>query len=130
MMLMEERPMVNEHTSVLDAPSNAMEDDARWQAVLAHDAGSDGRFVYAVSSTGIYCRPTCPSRRPRRDSVRFFAGPTEAEREGFRPCRRCRPREASAPGGEVVRQVCRYIEDHLDGAVTLANLGAHVGLSP
>jgi AraC family transcriptional regulator of adaptative response/methylated-DNA-[protein]-cysteine methyltransferase len=130
MMRMEERPMVNEHTPVPGAPSNAMEADACWQAVLARDGSCDRHFVYAVTSTGIYCRPTCPSRRPRRDSVRFFAGPTEAEREGFRPCRRCRPREALAPGGEVVRQVCRYIEEHLDGSVTLAALGAHVGLSP
>ena len=55
-----------------------------WDAVLARDARSDGRFVYAVRSTGIYCRPSCPSRRPNRDSVRFFASPDAAEIAGFR----------------------------------------------
>ena len=63
-----------------------------WDAVLARDARSDGRFVYAVRSTGVYCRPSCPSRRPNRDSVRFFPGPDAAEVAGFRECRRCHPR--------------------------------------
>ena len=107
-----------------------MDDDARWQAVLARDRRCDGRFVFAVRSTGIYCRPSCPARRPRRAQVRFFAGQEDAERAGFRPCRRCQPRDAAAPEAEVVRQVCRYIEDHPYGPVTLTALGAHVGVSP
>jgi AraC family transcriptional regulator of adaptative response/methylated-DNA-[protein]-cysteine methyltransferase len=64
-------------------------DDVRWQAVLDRDPGAD--FVYAVSSTRIYCRPSCPSPRPRRDRVRFFGAPEDAERDGYRACRRCRP---------------------------------------
>src|SRR5262245_45879687 len=62
-----------------------------WQAVLDKDADSDGRFVYGVATTGVYCRPTCPSRRPLRKNVRFFATSAEAESAGFRACRRCRP---------------------------------------
>src|SRR5512134_3654055 len=68
------------------------EPEARWRAVLAHDARSDGAFVYAVRSTGIYCCPSCPSRRPHRRHVAFFRHPAEAEAAGFRPCKRCRPR--------------------------------------
>jgi AraC family transcriptional regulator of adaptative response/methylated-DNA-[protein]-cysteine methyltransferase len=122
--------MVNEQKAVLDAPAEAMEDDARWQAVLAREERFDGRFVYAVCSTGIYCRPSCPSRRPNRASARFFAGPGEAEQEGFRACRRCRPREAVAPGVDVVQRICRYIEAHPDKAITLAALSVRAGLSP
>src|SRR5689334_2854481 len=87
----------------------------RWQAVLARDAGQDGKFVFAVSSTGVYCRPSCPSRRPRRQNVTFFREPEQAEKAGYRACLRCRPR---AIGGnrqaEMVKAVCRYIEQHLD----------------
>ena len=79
----------------LDAPVPAPVDDATaWNAVLARDAAYDGRFVYAVSTTGVFCRPTCPSRRPNRENVQFFPTTESAERAGFRPCRRCRPKSA------------------------------------
>lgn len=65
--------------------------DSRWQQVLAHDAGADGTFVYAVRSTGIYCRPSCAARRPRREYVSFHADGAAARAAGFRPCRRCHP---------------------------------------
>ena len=61
-----------------------------WTAVLSRDTRFDGRFVYAVRSTGVYCRPTCPSRRPRQSQAVFFTVPEEASRAGYRPCRRCR----------------------------------------
>jgi AraC family transcriptional regulator of adaptative response/methylated-DNA-[protein]-cysteine methyltransferase len=107
-------------------------DDARWEAVLARDASSDGRFVYAVRSTGIYCRPSCPSRRPRRESVQFFAGPDSAELAGFRECRRCHPRAGvpPAPGIDHVRKATAFIASHADEMITLATLAAHVGTSP
>jgi AraC family transcriptional regulator, regulatory protein of adaptative response / methylated-DNA-[protein]-cysteine methyltransferase len=130
MMVMEDQAMGNEHTTRHERVHAVMDDDARWQAVLARDWRCDGRFVFAVRSTGIYCRPSCPARRPRRAQVHFFAGPQDAEHAGFRPCRRCLPRDAVAPEVEVVRQVCRYIEDHPDGPTTLTALGAHVGISP
>ena len=65
--------------------------EAQWQAVQARDRGADGAFVYAVRSTGIYCRPSCPSRKPERGQVIFFNLPEAAEKKGFRPCLRCRP---------------------------------------
>src|SRR6185437_1503246 len=109
----------------------AITDDSRWQAVLDRDGSSDGKFVFAVSSTGVYCRPSCPSRRPRRENVAFFQRPQEAESAGFRACLRCRPKVVSGnPRQEMVKAVCRYIEQHLDEPVTLAHLGAEFRQSP
>ncbi len=104
----------------------------RWRIVLARDGRFDGAFVYAVRSTGIYCRPSCPSRRPRRDQLTFFAAPEAAELAGFRPCRRCRPEKANGadPRVETVRQVCRWIEAHPDQPASLAALSALVGAKP
>ncbi len=65
--------------------------EERWQAVIERDKRFDGEFVFAVRSTGIFCRPTCPARRPRRENVTFYTVPAEAEGAGFRPCLRCRP---------------------------------------
>jgi AraC family transcriptional regulator, regulatory protein of adaptative response / methylated-DNA-[protein]-cysteine methyltransferase len=112
---------------ILDASRT---DAGRWAAVLDHDTAADGRFVYAVSSTGIYCRPSCPSRRPNRRNVSFFATPGEAEAGGYRPCRRCRPREAETDAVRRVRRAQRYLDHHLDETVTLARLGEAVGVSP
>jgi AraC family transcriptional regulator of adaptative response/methylated-DNA-[protein]-cysteine methyltransferase len=106
-------------------------EDSRWETVLARDAASDGKFVFAVSSTGIYCRPSCPSKRPRRENVTFFRRPQEAETAGFRECLRCRPKAvAGNPRQELIKSVCRYIEQHLDEPVTLARLGAEFHQSP
>ncbi len=83
----------------------------RWQAVMARDRRFDGAFVYAVRSTGIYCRPSCASRRPRRTQVTFFPIPEAAEREGFRACRRCHPADANGgdPAVALVREAARAI---------------------
>ena len=109
----------------------ALTDASRWQAVLARDRGSDGKFVFAVSSTGVYCRPSCPSKRPRRENVSFYRHSLEAERAGFRECLRCRPRSlAENPRHELIKRVCRYIEQHLDEPVTLAHLGMQFRQSP
>jgi AraC family transcriptional regulator of adaptative response/methylated-DNA-[protein]-cysteine methyltransferase len=105
-------------------------EDWRWTAVLDRDATADGRFVYAVASTRIYCRPTCPSRRPHRRHVRFFATPAAAEAEGYRACRRCRPAEREPDTVGQVREARRYLDEHLDETVTLDRLGRAVGLSP
>lgn len=109
-----------------------MTDDERWEAVLARDASADGAFVYAVRSTGVFCRPSCSSRRPRRDRVAFYDIPEAAIRAGFRACRRCRPGDADAtdPRLAVVRRLCRLMESSEGGLPTLAELGAEVGLSP
>ena len=109
-----------------------MTDEDRWLAVEGRDAAFDGAFVFAVASTGIYCRPSCPSRRPRRRNVRYYALPEGAEHDGYRACLRCRPRETEFPDPRVaaVRRVCRFIEDHDEGPPTLAAMGAAVGVSP
>lgn len=104
-------------------------DDERWRAVQARNAGADGAFVYAVRSTGVFCRPSCPSRRPGRAQVRFFATAAEAARAGFRPCRRCRP-EGEDPRTALVRKVVRFLDSYDDGTPTLAAIAAHVGVSP
>ncbi|MFZ0634733.1 MAG: bifunctional DNA-binding transcriptional regulator/O6-methylguanine-DNA methyltransferase Ada [Candidatus Acidiferrales bacterium] len=113
--------------------------DSRWHAVQTRDRIADGAFVYAVRSTGIYCRPSCPSRKPSRGQVAFFRLPEDAERKGFRPCRRCRPHQAEQddPQAAAVARVCRYIENVLAGsngadsaaALTLSALAPRAGLS-
>lgn len=104
----------------------------RWRIVLARDRRYDGAFVYAVRSTGIYCRPSCASRRPRREQVAFFPLPEAAERAGFRACRRCHPGEARAadPRVPLVREVCRLIDARPDVPAPLAMLAARVGATP
>jgi len=105
--------------------------ERRWRIVLARDRRYDGAFVYAVQSTGIYCRPSCPSRRPRRGQVAFFPLPEEAEQAGFRPCRRCRPGEPAAPdpGVPLVRSVCRLIDAHPDRPASLSALSVQAGVT-
>lgn len=104
--------------------------DPRWEAVAARDPGADGTFVYSVRSTGVYCRPSCPSRRARPDNIGFHATAAEAERAGFRPCRRCRPdrRSPAEERTDTVTTLCRFIEaaDHIP---TLEELARHAGLS-
>src|ERR1700677_580385 len=105
--------------------------DLRWQAVLSSDTGHDGHFVFAVSSTGVYCRPSCPSRRPRRADLIFFAQPDQAEKAGYRACLRCRPKAIGGHGAtEIAKAICRYIEQHLDEPLTLARLGSEFHQSP
>jgi AraC family transcriptional regulator, regulatory protein of adaptative response / methylated-DNA-[protein]-cysteine methyltransferase len=90
--------------------------DDCWQAVRARDRAADGKFVYAVRSTGIYCRPSCPSRKPERAQVEFYSLPEAAEQQGFRACRRCQPRTVRLrdPRTAAVAHVCRAIEARID----------------
>lgn len=108
----------------------AIDSDSCWRAVLERDAGHDGQFVFAVSTTGIYCRPSCPSRRPKRENVTFYSMPSAAEREGFRACLRCRPSENAAPQTQLVERTCRYLDEHLGRTVTLDELGEVIEISP
>ncbi|MDQ1640472.1 MAG: AraC family transcriptional regulator [Pyrinomonadaceae bacterium] len=105
--------------------------DEFWNAVLSKDRAFDGQFVFAVSSTGIYCRPSCPSRRPKRENVSFFALPAAAESGGFRACLRCHPGDGPTtdPQLAMVQQVCRFIEISNGEAVTLDTLSDQVGVS-
>ncbi len=115
---------------------------SQWRAVQARDRSADGAFVYAVRSTGIYCRPSCPSRKPRREQVVFFPLPEAAEQRGFRECRRCRPRALPVRDARIekVARVCREIEARVqadpdvdlrsDARLTLAALGRSAGMNP
>lgn len=106
-------------------------DQLRWNAVLARDARRDGEFVFAVSSTGVYCRPSCAARRPRKENVQFFTHPEDAEQAGYRACLRCRPKAVTGnEEADLVKAICRFIEQHLDEPVTLARLGKEFRQSP
>ena len=111
-------------------PQRFPTDDERWAAVADRDARAEGEFFYSVSTTGIYCRPGCPSRRPRREHVRFHASCEEAENAGFRACRRCRPNEPSTAErhAEAVAAACRLI-DAAEEMPALADLAAAAGMS-
>src|ERR687895_691713 len=103
--------------------------DDRWQAVLDRDRGRDGDFVFAVSTTGIYCRPSCPARRPRPENVSFFANPAAAERAGYRACRRCRPKAVVSSQEEIVARATAWLDTHIEERVTLPRLAAALGVS-
>jgi AraC family transcriptional regulator, regulatory protein of adaptative response / methylated-DNA-[protein]-cysteine methyltransferase len=90
-----------------------MSTETMWEKVLKRDAAADGRFVYAVRSTHIYCRPTCPSKRPHREQVEFFANPKDAEQQGYRACRRCAPKTESR--ADHVARICRELTDEYKG---------------
>lgn len=107
-------------------------DDRRWTAVLTRDRDADGHFVYAVATTGVFCRPSCPSRRPHREHVAFFPAAGDAERAGFRACRRCAPAGARpvSAAARAVAEAAAYLRAHAVDTVMLTDLAARVGLSP
>jgi len=109
-----------------------MEHEQYWRAVVEHDGRFNGQFVYAVRTTGVYCRPSCPSRRPRREHVTFFAAPDSAEAAGYRPCRRCQPDRDTPedPNLALIEQVCAYLTEAHERTPTLDELGTRFGLSP
>src|SRR6266516_3981756 len=99
------------HQAKTSLPAAETLEDPRWSAVVGRDATRDGEFVFAVSTTGVYCRPSCAARRPRRENVRFFLAPEAAEQAGYRACLRCRPKAFGGnreSGG--MKAVCRFIE--------------------
>jgi AraC family transcriptional regulator of adaptative response/methylated-DNA-[protein]-cysteine methyltransferase len=105
--------------------------DGRWTAIVTRDRRAEGRFVYAVRTTGIYCRPGCPSRRPKRENVELFATPAEAASRGYRPCRRCRPHAADGtPTDRTVGAARAFLDEHGHERVPLARLARAVGASP
>jgi AraC family transcriptional regulator, regulatory protein of adaptative response / methylated-DNA-[protein]-cysteine methyltransferase len=118
---------MNQLVMVPVAKTLKFDGDERWQAVMQRDVARDGEFVYAVTSTGIFCRPSCPSRRPLRERVRFFMDAGEAAKAGFRACMRCKPMEAASA---KMQEICRWIDEHLEEPVTLEALAAKFGGSP
>lgn len=113
------------------AAGRSRTEDRLWQAVEQRDRSLDGVFVYAVRSTGVFCRPSCPSRRPRRDRVVFFGCPDDAAHAGFRPCRRCRPElpHTADPALAPILAACRFIAA-AEELPTLARVARHAGLAP
>ncbi len=107
-----------------------MEDDPRWHAVLARDLQADGRFFYSVDTTGIYCRPTCAARRPKAAHVAFHRTAADAERAGFRPCKRCKPDQPAADKrhAALVAKICRLLDTD-EPEPSLADLAGQAGMS-
>ena len=120
----------SEVVSAMSADRNNSNNDRRWQAVVDRNPALDGQFVFAVSSTGVYCRPSCAARRPRRENVQFFAAPMEAEAAGYRACLRCHPKSLGGNQSDGVKAICRFIEQHLDEPLTLDRLGEEFHQSP
>ena len=118
--------------TISPTPSAVMpEPDRCWRAVSERDREFDGAFVTAVQTTGIYCRPSCPARHPKRENVTFLADPDEAERRGFRACKRCKPREANIdPQVTLVKRASELLDDPDADALTLDSLGEQLGVSP
>ncbi len=117
-------------------PKSALLDEtACWDAVTRRDPAADGQFYIGVLTTRIYCRPSCPARHPLRKNVRFYRDPAQAERDGLRPCLRCRPLAAIGrdPNAERIRRICRYIEAHAaqadPAALSLEQLAQRANLS-
>lgn len=105
-----------------------METEIFWKAVQNNDARFNGAFVYGVNSTGIYCKPSCSSRLPKRENVKFFADFETAENKGFRACLRCKPQSETAnPQTEIVIRACEILE--LEEQISLEDLGAELNLS-
>ena len=102
-----------------------------WESVQKRDASRDGEFFFGVMTTGVYCRPSCPSRPPLRKNIQFYESPADAERAGLRPCLRCRPLAAlgTDPYTERIREVCRYIETHSTDSLTATAMAEKAGLS-
>lgn len=108
-----------------------LSDEDKWDAVHKRNRLCDGRFVFAVRSTGIYCNPSCPAKRPAMRQVLFFSSSAEAEASGFRPCRRCKPNESGRPPQVlIIDRLCAYVENNLDKKLTLSALSVEVGVSP
>lgn len=102
---------------------------AEWQGIIERDRRFDGIVYYGVVTTGIYCKPSCPARKPRHENVQLFFDVDEAERAGFRACKRCHPRESAGVNEQVqlVRGLCRHIEQNIEGSLTLRELACKAG---
>ena len=111
--------------------SKTLNEQACWKAVTTKDRTQDGRFVFGVVTTGVFCRPSCPARTPKRQNVRFFATVADAARTGLRPCLRCRPLEPAQEKrtANTITAICAYIRAHADEPLTLDTLASRAALS-
>ncbi|MHC5114175.1 MAG: bifunctional transcriptional activator/DNA repair enzyme AdaA [Planctomycetota bacterium] len=116
---------------MIETATTELAEHEAWDAVLSRDRAADGRFVYAVTTTSVFCRPSCPSRRPRREHVRFFASPELARRDGYRACKRCRPDDhAGTDAEQAIERARRHLETHPHERITLADLARIAEMSP
>lgn len=106
--------------------------DPRFAKVRARDRTADGQFVYAVATTGVFCRPSCPARHARPENMAFYATPAEAEAGGFRPCKRCRPADSNVldDTAKRIHAIATYIASHTDEPLTLVRLAKFASMSP
>jgi AraC family transcriptional regulator, regulatory protein of adaptative response / methylated-DNA-[protein]-cysteine methyltransferase len=120
--------VITESTAPVRLPA---ETDPRWQAVVSRDGRADGAFVYSVRSTGVYCRPSCPARRAKPSNVQFHQTCADAERAGFRPCKRCRPDQPALAQRHAakVAEICRLLQG-AERIPPLAALARKAGMSP
>jgi AraC family transcriptional regulator of adaptative response/methylated-DNA-[protein]-cysteine methyltransferase len=125
-----ERTQVNMSTKT-EMLAAATVSDPRWAAVVARDPRADGKFFYSVRTTGVYCRPSCAARPARPENVAFHLTATDAERAGFRPCKRCKPDQPTLAEQHAakVAELCRLIEN-AEQVPSLEDLASHAGLSP
>ena len=123
--------MTNSQIARIATSTTATTEESCWQAVQTRDASCDGLFYYGVRTTGVYCRPSCASRQPKRENVAFFALPEAARQAGFRACLRCRPDETVIrdPQAELVQSICRLIDQSLEEQPNFAALSAEIKLS-
>ncbi|HYB84860.1 MAG TPA: bifunctional DNA-binding transcriptional regulator/O6-methylguanine-DNA methyltransferase Ada [archaeon] len=121
----------SEKNRPVEGHSKLLTSEEKWHAVRNRNWLCDGSFVFAVRSTGIYCNPSCPSRRPAMKQILFFSSSAEAERNGFRPCKRCKPNENRKPSQVLmIDRIRAYVEANLDKKLTLSTLSAEVRVSP
>lgn len=118
--------------NIMQLQQTSILEEIFWQAILNRDSTFDGKLFYGVRSTNIYCRPTCPSRRPNQNQVCFFSSAQAAEIAGFRPCKRCHPQHETIanPTKDKVLAICQYIETQSDCIPSLVELGSHFDMSP
>ena len=123
--------MANSSNNRIATTTAAPAEEWCWQAIRTRDTDYDGLFYYGVRTTGVYCRPSCASRQPRRENVLFFALPEAARQAGFRACLRCRPDETAVrdPQAELTQSLCRLIDQHLEEPLNIAALSEQVKLS-
>ncbi len=126
----EKRAKISAVTDAAEQPMNPYAtESSRWQAVAGCNPEADGSFVYGVRTTGVFCRPSCASRRPKRENVQFYLNVKEAIEAGYRACKRCRPADESDRHSELVRRACEILENS-EQAPDLKTLAADLGVSP
>ncbi|XEC92972.1 bifunctional transcriptional activator/DNA repair enzyme AdaA [Paenibacillus tarimensis] len=114
----------------MDIISGNILTDDKWQAIINNDAAYDGYFIYAVLTTGIFCRPSCKSKSPNKENVRIFLNTDQALSANFRPCKRCKPASLLPPGSEWVNQIANYIEANYSESLSLEKLAQTFHGSP